>query len=681
MANFSVDQSLSKAKSYSQKGKIEEARKLYKTILQLFPNNTRAKVGLTKLNVHKNINFSFPNKQVMDEIIEMYDQGYNKQVADKVEIIIKDFPNSFFLWYILGMVCLNLNRFEQAESRLRKAIELNPNFPDGYNNLGIVLLSNNKFEEAIDVFKKAIFLKSDFDEALYNMGIALKEMNFKYPNPDLHIYILKLLDKETFVDPSEIAKAVISLIKCDPDIQKIININHNNEFNQLSIKLIKELSKQPLLIKLMSVMPIPDLELETFLMNIRSFVLFNISKTLNMPDILKFQTAIAHQCFINEYLYQEDIKETEVIVDLEKSIELTLLNNKQPDPIEILCLASYRPLHLYSWCHSISLPKQSKVIIKLQILDYMLEKKLSSEMLVLEKITDGVSSQVRQQYEENPYPRWVSLGLHLKPFTIYEVVNEIKLRLVDKAINSVISPEILVAGCGTGGHPLNTASRFKNSNVLAIDLSIRSLAYAKRRTKEFGVKNIKYMQSDILDLKQLDKQFDIIESSGVLHHMEEPIAGWKVLVNCLKTGGLMRISLYSELGRGHIIEMRNKIKKLGMDSEKFAMKSFRQDIINSEQCDNRRIFLPSSDFYSFSGFRDLLFHVQEHRFTLPQIHDCLSQLGLKFCGFEKSEMINIFKSQNSGDNDEYDLDKWNAFEIANPKSFKSMYQFWCQKIK
>ena len=44
-------------------------------------------------------------------------------------------------------------------------------------------------------------------------------------------------------------------------------------------------------------------------------------------------------------------------------------------------------------------------------------------------------------------------------------------------------------------------------------------------------------------------------------------------------------------------------------------------------------------------------------------------------------MINIFKSQNSGDNDEYDLDKWNAFEIANPKSFKSMYQFWCQKIK
>ena len=49
------------------------------------------------------------------------------------------------------------------------------------------------------------------------------------------------------------------------------------------------------------------------------------------------------------------------------------------------------------------------------------------------------------------------------------------------------------------------------------------------------------MQTDILDLNKLNKEFDIIESGSVLHHMDNPFAGWKVLTNCLKPGGLMKI--------------------------------------------------------------------------------------------------------------------------------------------
>ena len=59
------------------------------------------------------------------------------------------------------------------------------------------------------------------------------------------------------------------------------------------------------------------------------------------------------------------------------------------------------------------------------------------------------------------------------------------------------------------------------------------MAYAKRKTVELGVKNIEYMQADILDLAKLNKQFDIIESAGVLHHMNDPMAGWKILTDCL----------------------------------------------------------------------------------------------------------------------------------------------------
>ena len=81
-----------------------------------------------------------------------------------------------------------------------------------------------------------------------------------------------------------------------------------------------------------------------------------------------------------------------------------------------------------------------------------------------------------------------------------------------------------------------------------------------------------------------------------------------------------------------------------------------------------------------SELRDLLFHVQEHRFTIPQIRDCLYELGLEFCGFENDKLVQNFKLNNTGADDTYDLDKWHAYEEANPNAFIGMYQFWCQKL-
>ena len=78
-------------------------------------------------------------------------------------------------------------------------------------------------------------------------------------------------------------------------------------------------------------------------------------------------------------------------------------------------------------------------------------------------------------------------------------------------------------------------------------------------------------------------------------------------------------------------------------------------------------------------FRDLIFHVQEHLFTLPQIKNCLNQLGLKFCGFTTREKINNFRNFYGKNENIYDLDLWNKYENNNPKSFAGMYQFWCQK--
>ena len=115
------------------------------------------------------------------------------------------------------------------------------------------------------------------------------------------------------------------------------------------------------------------------------------------------------------------------------------------------------------------------------------------------------------------------------------------------------------------------------------------------------------MQADILDLEKLNMKFDMIECSGVLHHMKEPLAGWRVLVNCLKTGGLMKIGLYSERARTDIVDIHKEIDQSNIGQSTAAMKAFRNELINSSLAHHKKVS-SFPDFYSLSMFRDLLFH-------------------------------------------------------------------------
>jgi ubiquinone/menaquinone biosynthesis C-methylase UbiE len=429
----------------------------------------------------------------------------------------------------------------------------------------------------------------------------------------------------------------------------------------------------------MEVVTFPDLEFEVVFKNIRSAILLNISEIKHNPETIIFQTALSLQCFLNEYLYDQTDIEVEALKDLETLVENQLTSGQQPSSTQLACIASYKLLHEYSWFNLLSIPIELEAIQRRQILEPEKEKQLRSTIPLLSSFKDIVSCKVQEQYEQNPYPRWTNLGFPPVPQTISTFIRESNLRILNFSINEVDIPQILIAGCGTGEHSITTVSTFKNCNVLAIDLSLSSLAYAKRKTEELGISNIEYMQADILDLRTLNRKFDIIESSGVLHHMDDPMVGWKVLVDCLNTGGLMRIGLYSELARKSIVQIRDEIEYLNIESSYDTMKLFRNKISSSEE-EQHKLIVSSLDFYSMSAFRDLLFHAQEHRFTIPQIEASLTRLGLMFCGFETGHVVQKFKSKNFIENTLYDLEKWDTFEKENPRIFAGMYQFWCQKV-
>jgi len=715
LAKLSVDRVLSKANSHAKKGEFERAQNLYQTVLKAFPKNKRALKGLAALNKPlQSADVKEPPQETINQLLNLFNNGKLSAVIKSAIVLTNKFPEAFTVWNLLGVAAAQLGHLEEAIFAFKKVNLIKPDYAEAYNNMGIVLQDQGKYEEAVVAYNKALSLKPDYADAYYNLGNALKNQGklelaivaydkalaiepdfadaynnmgnalkgvvFKLPNSGLQKTITLLLDKKLYVRPNEISTAAISLLKFEPNLRQNLQISSESEVQLRLMEVIKDLSMLPLLLKLMSVCPLPDVDLENLFRKLRACLLFSISELSSSNEILKFQSALALQCFTNEYIYNQSEHENEALRDLEVAVKQALSNGDQPSSGSILCLASYRPLYQYEWSSSLLIADEIEEVFIRQILEPNQEAQFKANLPVLEEISDRVSFKVREQYERSPYPRWVNLRLALKPVSISKLVRELNLKLFKDHIREVDAPNILIAGCGTGQHSIETAARFEGSKVLAIDLSLASLGYAKRKTEELGIENIEYMQADILDLCKLGKQFDIVESSGVLHHMHDPLAGWKVLTDCLKPGGLMRIGLYSELARQHIVEIRQEISKADIGSSDAAMKSFRTMVIDSEQNHHKQI-LNSHDFYSLSTLKDLLFHVQEHRFTIPQIKTTLLELGLEFCGFDANQIISShFKLTNTNSDDLYDLEKWQAYEVANPKVFAGMYQFWCQKI-
>ena len=679
--------------SYSGLREFDSAVKAYKKALEINPNYAEAyyNIGIAlkekgdqeaaidnykkAIKVKPNYSEAYYN---MANILKV--KGDYRAAIESYKKALKINPEYAEAYYNLGNIFDLNSDHNSAIDNFKKSLKINPNYAQAYNNLGISLKNIGDRDGAIMHFKKALKINPEYTDAYKNLANILKRMVFIKPIPGLIELINSIIEYKNIVRPIDISQAAISLLKFEPPVIELLQVNFLIETRQSLEKLIVNLSEINLLMRLMSVCPLPDLQLEAIFRDIRSLLLLSDAENTNSNGIIRFQSALALQCFTNEYIYIQNKEEELALLALEAKVEEIFSKGGQPKPQSILCLASYKNLYQYEWSDLLILTPSIEEVVTRHINEPKEESDLKSNMPVLKKIKNTVSSKVRDQYEENPYPRWINIELSFSSISISDMTKKLNLRLFNNSINNVQSPNILIAGCGTGQHPIKVALQFKKAKVLAIDLSLNSLAYAKRKTKELGIQNIDYMQADILEIGKLNQKFDLIESAGVLHHMEEPMAGWNSLKNCLKTGGLMKISLYSELARIHIVRMREEITKSGIKSNSVAMRTFRNNLINSGM-DHHKKILSSKDFYNLSELRDLLFHVKEHRFTIPQLKDCLSNLNLKFCGFESDIIVRDYKQSNKEIDDLYNLDKWHLYEEANPDTFISMYQFWCQKVR
>jgi SAM-dependent methyltransferase len=396
--------------------------------------------------------------------------------------------------------------------------------------------------------------------------------------------------------------------------------------------------------------------------------------------------ALAEQCDINEHIWSVGDEEASALHRLVLP-DRSLLDGDVAAGRSLVLLMLYRPLA--ELLPGVS-PRQAQGIRPRALRDVVVrrlaaaadERERARRMPRLGAFTDATVEAVARQYEASPYPRWTSVGV-VAPARMRRILGHYfsagELTFLDRPF------EVLIAGCGTGQQAVQAALAYgPRARVLAIDLSAASLAYAARMAHRYGAGHIAFAQADLQSLADLGEEyvgrFDVIECTGVLHHLADPLAGWRRLVPCLGESGRMLLGLYSALARRGLSALRGDPAYPGPGCSDAALRQFRQVLLQRSGAEPGGDLKTSRDFYTTSNFRDLALHVSERPLTLPEIGRFLKDNGLAFRGFQLERGVFARYRQRFPDATwPGKLEHWADFEAANPGTFNGMYNFWCTR--
>ena len=644
-----------------QTGRLREAESIYKKMID---------AGTSDPAIFCNLGIICKNSGRIKEALEYYERAIDIE------------PNDQKLLCNIGNLYREIGNLDQALQFTLKALKLDQDSSDVQMNLGSIYRDLGQTDQALASTVTAIEINPGNIEALQNLKSLVNAINISSSNRDdarkAYEILINLDDFSHRKLCPLFIQQYLEEIQTAAQLDPIIS-DCNQTFHQLA----SDLSFR----KSLSLLIPPHQEIEEFFTRLRKELVLRIRDGVAIPDHLQpLLEALATQCFLNEYVYWQSDEEQQWIKNL-----IIEASKSQARFNQVLAI-----IGCYTSINTIKAPAEKlnnypissaegKAFIDTQHKEVEQDKSAKTRLKKSQQITDKVSLKVQQMYEENPYPRYHYADYtpsHLaKPASEFiSLETTIKnLPFTSELLSNNSRPKVLIAGCGTGNQLVN-ASRYKNAQITAIDISTSSLAYAGRKAREYQMKNIQLQQLDILDVNHLQDVYDVIECSGVLHHMQDPAKGLAALNRKLKPGGYIKIGLYSELARKIVSSARKLIQEQGIQSTAEGIRNFRRQIFGNNKHELKNISILVNDFYSLSECRDLCFHVQEHQFTTESLQQLLSTENLAFCGFMLPESTKLaYQHQFPEDSDGTSLRNWGEFEQQNQSTFQSMYQFWAYK--
>ncbi|MFD1191031.1 MAG: tetratricopeptide repeat protein [Pseudomonadota bacterium] len=554
-------------------------------------------------------------------------------------------------------------------------------------NLGLARLQLGQGPDGLALLAQAVEAAPGDAEAWRRLAGALRHTRVAPATARFRNILLQLFDRPD-VNPRNLATAAIAVLRQEPQIDRLLEsiVGAPRETAQTlerEAATATRLVQDPLFRTLLTGAPIPDVAIELPLVQLRSDLLDLAEADPGvLEEELGLAAALARQAFLNEYVLFAASDEQARVANLITALDRDDIGEQGGDLTKIAIVAAYRPLAttpLAARLQSAALPALAD-LLREQLSEPAEEAALRAKLQILKPPTDAISRTVQQQYEQNPYPRWTRCSFG-EPLPFRRAIQSALPDLPAGEIPDLARPRVLVAGCGTGLETMRVATTYRGASILAIDLSAASLGYAMRKARAYGLTEMEHLQADILDLPSLGERFDLIDSFGVLHHMAEPATGLQVLGTLLRPDGFLFVGLYSEIGRRAVTAARAHIAASGYRDDADGIRALRRDLmLDGAPPALERVMSPASDFWTLSDCRDLLFHVHEHRFTLPQIGELLSAAGLEFLGVRFGHAADEarYLTENPRRGALRDLEALHRHELQHPEVFGDTYRLWAR---
>ncbi len=192
--------------------------------------------------------------------------------------------------------------------------------------------------------------------------------------------------------------------------------------------------------------------------------------------------------------------------------------------------------------------------------------------------------------------------------------------------------DILVAGCGTNQAAI-LAHTNPDARILAIDISQPSLDHHAFLKERHALANLELRLLPIEDVGKLSRDFDLIISTGVLHHMASPEAGMAALARCLRPEGVAAIMLYASFGRIGVEMMQSVFRDMGLGQSDTSVLMVRETLDALPSDHPLRSYLSlAPDLRYDAGLVDTFLHGRDRSYTLADCLDLVGSADLVFQG-------------------------------------------------
>jgi len=222
---------------------------------------------------------------------------------------------------------------------------------------------------------------------------------------------------------------------------------------------------------------------------------------------------------------------------------------------------------------------------------------------------DGATEIVRRFYTGAPFPAYAARET-LQTLRARAGQSDFA-RLLDAAIPS--DARIVDVGCGTGQMCLYLARA--DRLVVGADLTRASLTLGAAAAARFGVERVQFVETDLHRPGVRAAAFDVVYSSGVLHHTADPAASFVRLVRLARPGGIIVLGVYNALARIPL-RLRRAIARLS---------GFRLILFDPVLRDRRH-----EPARRDAWLRDQYRHPEEHVHTLAEIQHWFARNDVEY---------------------------------------------------